>query len=128
MPSQRAADHIRQSLAEQERQEDFEYLLDALVGMRRPYHPDTDLFQAELAVGTILCWIVIIKPRNYVSAMQEFRVLFRGVAETPQLQGIFANSVRPAALMVRSEAGCHFQPCIFTRGDGGAPPSPATWT
>jgi hypothetical protein len=113
MPSQQVARYIPQSLAEQERREDFEYILDTLTRMRRPYHPDAEALQVEEEAGNLVCLLVIIKPPDYVAAMQEFRVLFRGVAETPQLQGVFANSVLPAALMIRKEAEFHYQPSLY---------------
>src|SRR3712207_8336407 len=55
------------------------------------------------ALPIFMCFLLVWpKPRNYVDAMQQFRLLFQGVAESPLLQATFANSVLPAAL-TRSE-------------------------
>jgi uncharacterized protein YjbI with pentapeptide repeats len=98
MPSERIARHIAESLAEGERQEDFEYMVDALTHMRRPYHPETTDEEVEEVAGWTLCIVVKPKPRHYIDAMQRFRILFKGIADSPELQATFANSVRLATL------------------------------
>jgi hypothetical protein len=101
MPSERIAKHIAEALAEGERQEDFEYMVDALSQMRRPYHPQTQYEEVvEYGAAKILCIIVPIKPLDYVKTTQRFRILFYGIADSTELQAVFANSVLPAALTV----------------------------
>jgi Pentapeptide repeats (8 copies) len=98
MPSERIAQHIAESLAEGEQQEDFEYMVDMLTQMRRPYHPEASYEEVENVTGWVACLFVPAKPRHYVDAMQKFRILFKGIADSPALQATFANSVLPAAL------------------------------
>jgi hypothetical protein len=74
-------------------------MVDALTQMRRPYHPEAPYEEVvEDSATKILCVFVPIKPREYVDTMQRFRILFKGIADSPWLQATFANSVLPAAL------------------------------
>jgi uncharacterized protein YjbI with pentapeptide repeats len=99
MPSEWIAQHIDESLAEGERQEDFEYMVDTLTQMRRPYHPEAPYEEVvEAGAGKILCLLLWPKPRSYVDSMRRFRTLFKGIADSLVLQATFANSVLPAAL------------------------------
>jgi len=111
MPSERIAQHIAESLAEGERQEDFEYMVDALTQMRRPYHPEASDEEVEEVAGWTLCIIVKPKPRHYINAMQRFRILFKEIADSPELQATFVNSVRPAALTVGEQV--HYRPSLY---------------
>src|SRR3712207_3819792 len=101
MPSERIAQHIAESLAEGERQKDLEYMVDTLTHMRRPYHPEAPYEEVvEEGAGRLSCILLVPKPRHYINAMQRFRILFKGIADSPVLQATFANSIRPAALTV----------------------------
>jgi hypothetical protein len=111
MPSERVAQHISKSLAEGERQEDFECMLDTLTQMRRPYFETPDKEVVEAGAGKILCLLIWPKPREYVDAMQRFRILFHGIADSPQLQATFANSVLLAALTVGEQV--HYLPSLY---------------
>jgi hypothetical protein len=100
MPSERIAHLIAEALAEGERQEDFEYMVDALTQMRKPYHPEASYEEVEEVAGWLTCIFLIPKPRRYINAMQRFRILFKGIADSPELKATFANSVLRAALTV----------------------------
>ena len=111
MPSERFAARIRESLADRERFDDFSYMFDALVALRRPLHEDLSL--SEEVSGRILCVIVPDKPARYLRAMQEFRLRFAEVSNEPQLRATFSNCVRPAALTVRTPNEIVWTPSIY---------------
>jgi uncharacterized protein YjbI with pentapeptide repeats len=115
MPFERIAQHIAESLAEGEQQEDFEYMVNALTQMRRPYHPEATEEEVEEVAGWLSCIFVPIKPQEYVDAMQKFRILFKGIADSPELQATFVNSVRPAALTVGKQV--HYRPSLYFSWD-----------
>ncbi len=115
MPSERFAGRIEQSLVKGERFEDFVYLFDALVLLRRPYHQDLKL--SEEVVARILCVLVPDKPPKYIRAMQEFRLRFTHVSTEPQLQAEFSNSVRNAALTVRNPREIVWTPSVYFRAE-----------
>jgi hypothetical protein len=111
MPSERFAGRIRESLAGGERFDDFAYMFDTLVALRRPFHDD--LTVSEEVVGRILCVFVPDKPARYLRAMQEFRLRFAGVSSDPQLGANFSNCIRPAALAVRSANEIVWTPSVY---------------
>jgi hypothetical protein len=113
MPSEMFADRIKESLAGGERFEDFAYLFDTLVLLRRPYHQDLKL--SEEVAGRILCVIVPDKPPKYIDAMQEFRLCFIHVSTEPRLQAEFSNCVRSAALKVRNPKEIVWTPSVYFR-------------
>jgi hypothetical protein len=98
MPSERSANEIRRSLVEGERFEDFAWLYDALVFLRRPYQPDPA--SSENVVGRIICVLFPDKPDQYKKAMQAFRLGFAGVEENPELQAEFQDVVRRNAMTI----------------------------
>jgi len=111
MPSEPFAVRIRQSLATNERFDDFAYLFDTLVLLRRPYHENWE--RSEEIAANLLCVFVPDKPQKYMRAMQEFRLSFRDVSDEPQLQGQFSNSVRNAALTIVSPRQIVWIPSIY---------------
>ncbi|HXG24370.1 MAG TPA: hypothetical protein VNJ09_07445, partial [Chthonomonadales bacterium] len=98
MPSERIAEQLRGSLAEGENYEDFAYLFDALMLLRRPYHQDSET--SENVAGKILCILFPDKPARYVTVIQQFRLGFAGVPNNARLQAEFWNCVRNAAIAV----------------------------
>mgnify|MGYP005849656043 CR=1 FL=1 len=113
MPSDQIAEYIPRSLAEDENRADFEHMLDTLVRLRRPYHPNAEPSLVERVAGKIVCVLVTPKPPRYVSAMKEYRSLFRGVASVPSLKATYANSILPAALTAETEEDIEFQPSLY---------------
>jgi hypothetical protein len=111
MLSATIANNIVASLAENERYEDFAYLFEALLWLRRPFHENLEL--SEAVVGRIVCLLAPDKPRNYVRAMQQFRVQFRGVSTDAELQGEFSNCTRNAAIIVRQPKEVVFRPSLY---------------
>jgi hypothetical protein len=98
-------------LAENERYEDFAYLFDTLVWLRRPYHEDLE--RNETVVGWIWCLFAPQKPDHYVRAMQQFRVRFGGVNTDAELQAEFSNCVRNAAITVRRPEDLVWRPSLY---------------
>jgi len=111
MPSERFAERIRESLAGGERFDDFSYMFDTLVALRRPFHDELGL--SEEVVGRILCVVVPDKPAKYLRAMRGFRLHFAGVSNNSELGANFSNCVRPAALAVRSENEIVWTPSVY---------------
>ncbi len=111
MPSERFAGRIKESLAGGERFDDFAYMFDALIRLRRPLHEDFRL--SEEVVGRILCVFVPDKPEKYMRAMKEFRLRFAEVSNEPRLQANFSNCVRPAALAVRTPNEIVWTPSVY---------------
>jgi len=111
MPSDRIAGQIKESLASGEKFDDFAYLFDTLMLLRRPYQQDEKT--SETVGGRILCLFVPDKPKKYVNAMQEFRLRFAGVSTNSELQAEFANSVRHAALIVGRPDDVVFRPSAY---------------
>lgn len=111
MPSERFANDIRRSLAEGELFEDFAYLFDTLVFLRRPYAEGLTL--SESVTGRLLCVIFPDKPDRYMRAMQEFRLGFSGVTENRELQAEFSNSVRRAAITVNRPEEIVWRPSLY---------------
>jgi hypothetical protein len=110
MPSEPIANDIRRSLAPSERYADFAYMYDALMLLRRPYHED--LRSSERIGEWLMCVLFPDKPRNYISAMQQFRLGFAGIATNNELQAEFFNSVRQAAI-VQSEPISVWTPSLY---------------
>jgi len=111
MPSDRIASQIKDYLAFGEKFEDFAYLFDTLMLLRRPYQEDQRT--SEIVGGRILCLFVPDKPKEYVNAMQEFRLRFPGVSANSELQAEFANSIRHAALIVGRPEDVIFRPSVY---------------
>jgi hypothetical protein len=111
MPSDRAANDIRRSLAGEERFDDFAYLFDALIFLRSPYNQDLRL--SEKIVSRLLCIIFPDKPEKYMRAMQEFRLAFAGVSKDPELQAEFSNSVRHAAITLNRTDDIVWRPSLY---------------
>jgi hypothetical protein len=111
MPSERSANKMHASLAENEDYVDFAYLFDVLVWLRRPYHEGLEA--SEDVVGRLLCLLAPKKPANYVSAMQRFRVRFGGVSTSAELQAEFANCVRNAAIIVPRPEDVVWRPSLY---------------
>lgn len=111
MPSEPTAGEIRRSLAEGEHFEDFAYLFDALIFLRRPYGRDVTV--SESVVGRLLCVIFPDKPARYVRAMQGFRLGFFGVSEDRELQAEFSNSVRRAAIALSRPEDIVWRPSFY---------------
>ena len=111
MPSERIASQIKEYFAFGEKFEDFAYLFDTLMLLRRPYQEDQKT--SETVGGRILCLFVPDKPQNYVKAMQEFRLRFAGVSTNSESQAEFANSVRHAALIVGRPEDVVFRPSAY---------------
>jgi hypothetical protein len=110
MPSKKYSSLISDSLATDEKYEDFEYMFETLLDMRRKYQR-SNLFSFRRLFGTLyrdeedtagllLCVLISFKPSKYVEAMQEFRLLFRGISLPggKKYKAIFSNSILPAAL------------------------------
>ena len=53
MPSDRIASEIQRSLAEGERFSDFAYLFDALVFLRAPYYPESNVWLANCCFASV---------------------------------------------------------------------------
>jgi hypothetical protein len=111
MPSQLFASKITDSLAEGENYDDFAHLFDALLLLRRP-HQDS-LGASETIVGWLLCLFVPDKPPEYVRAMHQFRMRFRGVSTNAELQAEFYNCVRNAAIVVRRPEDVVWRPSLY---------------
>lgn len=126
MPSELSASRIRDFLAEGENYDDFAFLFDALLKMRRPYDERlnaprmwlrrpyyVNLEMSESIVGWLLCLFVPDKPANYLKAMQQFRIRFKGVSSNAELQAEFYNCVRNAALVVRRKEDVVWRPSLY---------------
>jgi hypothetical protein len=111
MPSERIASDIRGSLAAGEKFEDFAYMFDALMFLRRPYN--RDLSVSERITARIECIIFPDKPAKYVKAMQQFRLGFAGVSFNPERQADFSNSVRRAAITVSRLEDIVWRPSLY---------------
>ncbi len=125
MPSPHIASQIRDSLGYGEKFDDFAYLFDTLMLLRRPYQEDQKM--SENVGGRILCLFVPDKPAKYVKAMQEFRLQLAGVSTNSALQAEFANSVRHAALIVNRAEDVVFQPSMYFFLSGRLYESLANW-
>lgn len=111
MPSRRFASSIRESLARGENYDDFAYLLDTVIRLRKPYHEDVDA--SEDIVGWLVCLFVADKPERYVRAMQQFRIRFMGVSTNAELQSEFYDCVRNAAIFVRRKEDVVWRPSLY---------------
>ena len=114
MPSENSAARISESLARGERFEDFAYLFDTLVRLRRPYNDDLKL--SEEVSGWIMCFLLpdpAGKPLRYVQAMQEFRLRFAHISTDPRLRAEFSNCVRNAALTLREPEDIIWTPSLY---------------
>lgn len=111
MPSDRIATEIRSSLAPNERFEDFAYLFDALMVLRKPYHENLEA--SENVGGKILSVLFPDKPKKYIQAMQQFRMGFTGVSTDAALRAEFNNCVRSAAIMVSREEDIVWRPSLY---------------
>lgn len=111
MPSERIASEIRGSLAEGERFDDFAYMFDALMFLRRPYSQDLSL--SEKIVARLECIIFPDKPANYIRAMRQFRLGFADVSSNPERQAEFSNSVRHAAITLRRVEDIVWRPSLY---------------
>jgi len=118
MPSQEFVGRIRESLADNERFEDFAYMFDALVDLRRPFTPNQRV--SEEIVARILCVFLPDKPEKYMRAMRQFRLRFQGVSRAPDLQALFVNCVKNAAMIVRDLNDVVWTPSLYFR----IPPGP----
>ena len=128
MPSERFAGRIEKSLAEGERFDDFAYMFDTLVLLRRPYHENLEL--SEEVVGWILCLILpdpAAKPAKYIRAMQEFRLHFAHVATEPQLRAEFSNCIKNAALTARDPKEIVWTPWLYFREPWRVPQRDQEW-
>jgi hypothetical protein len=111
MPSDRIASDIRDSLADGEKFEDFAFMFDALMFLRRPYIQDLSL--SERIVSRIECIVFPDKPAKYIKAMQQFRLGFAGVSFNPERQAEFSNSVRRAAITVGRLEDIVWRPSLY---------------
>lgn len=115
MPAYEIRETIKKSLADGESMEDFSYMIDALTRRRRPYHQGTNDSIIERIGGICLCLLVVFKPDNYIASMREFRLLFRGIDQKPDLKTVFSTSIHPKTLHVRSEKEIVFRPSLYFR-------------
>jgi hypothetical protein len=113
MPTSEIAEYIPRSLAEGENRDDFDYMFDTLVQMRRAYRHDAEETQIARVAAKLICVLVIAKPPRYIEAMQQYRLIFRGVSENPRLKAEFSNSILPAALVAGSEEDIEFMPSLY---------------
>ena len=111
MPSERFANDIRRSLAKGESFEDFAYLFDALILLRRSYSPNLRL--SESIAGRLLCVIFPDKPDKYVSAMRGFRLGFSGVSNNRELQAEFSNCVSREAVTLNQPEMIVWRPSLY---------------
>lgn len=111
MPSEHFANRIRESLALGELYEDFAYLFDELVSIRRPYHENAEA--SKDMVGWLTCLFAPYKPAPYLAAMQRFRMGFQGVSTSHERQAEFSNCVRNAAIMVRQPDDIVWRPSLY---------------
>lgn len=111
MPSERSASDIRRSLAKGESFEDFAYLFDALILLRRQHSPNLRL--SESVAGRLLCVIFPDKPDKYIRAMRGFRLGFAGVSRNPELQAEFSNCVGPEAIALNQPEMIVWRPSLY---------------
>ncbi|MEL7537580.1 MAG: hypothetical protein AAFM91_11070 [Pseudomonadota bacterium] len=98
MPSADIVSQIEKSLVDGERYRDFASMVDTLAALRSPYHDDYVL--SERVGAFLLCVLFPDKPDSYTDEIRRFRVAFEGIADNPSTAARFANTVRPAALLV----------------------------
>jgi hypothetical protein len=111
MPSKSVEIEIRDSMLQEEKFEDFAYMVDFQVRLRTPYHPD---FKLSEDVGKILlCVAFPAKDDKYKQAMQSFRLDFTGVAINLEYQAEFSNSIMPASIMVDRQQAIIWKPSLY---------------
>lgn len=112
MPSSNLVDNFTdRSLAPGEDRNDLWHITDLLIEERAEKHPDATA--NEGVVARILCWIVVAKPSEYVAAMREFRLLFKGISESEELRSSLLKSIRPILKDIEKPEDVIFQPDLY---------------
>ena len=111
MPSENIVLQIEEALAPNEQREDFAFMIDTLTWLRSPYHDDDE--RSERVTAILLCVFFPDKPAQYIDRVREFRLSFKGVFASPELQAHYANSVRPAALLVPTPDAIVWNPSLY---------------
>lgn len=118
MPSTSIVESIDQSLVPGERYEDFERMFDIYSDLKQRLLGSMSLEQVEGLTGLAICVLSPLKSgrNSFVISMQRFRLLHQGIANDPELQAIYLNSVERYGLLlesVESPSDVVFKPSLF---------------
>ncbi|MEO1034619.1 MAG: hypothetical protein AAFX44_03550 [Pseudomonadota bacterium] len=111
MPSPDIVPQIEQALADGERYLDFAAMVDTLAALRSPYHQDYTL--SERVGAVLLCVLWPDKPDEYTDAIRRFRMAFDGIADNTLIAARFANTIRPAAVLVPRPEDIFWDPTLY---------------